>query len=477
MGLSQPWIRSGALLAGMILIFHLFGIGVLPLVDRDEPSFAEASREMIERGDYVVPHFNGAYRFDKPPLFYWLQTAAFRVLGSTETAARLPSALAAAGVALILCWWGASLGFPKVGQQAALLFSTSLAVWIHAKAGVADMTALFFITLSFAAGSIWLVSEKNQTALKWIFYISMALGFLAKGPIAFFPLLAICFFQKREQAEKKEKLFCWKGILVLLGIVALWGIPALWETQGEYFKVGIGEHVVQRSLIPREGHGGTSLFWYVLTLPFYFFTVWISFFPWSPFMAITLWAKWKNRNCDSVETYLAWGIGLVFLIFSLIRTKLPHYILPAFPLLAFGLAWQWRKREDHVRWMTAGLLLMIGLDVAGAVLGARLSHQSAIASLIHEAAPQIQETTAFASTVREPSVVWYSREYTRSLCRWIRPDEIEANLNRPGSQACLVREDEMAGLAVGANWKVFRKDGLNSGELKPVHLALIIKPE
>ena len=82
---------SSALFCGCLL-FHLAGTWVLPLVDRDEPRFAEASREMIERGDYVVPYFNNRYRFDKPPLTYWCQVASFRVFGENPFAARFPSA-------------------------------------------------------------------------------------------------------------------------------------------------------------------------------------------------------------------------------------------------------------------------------------------------------------------------------------------------------------------------------------------------
>src|SRR6266404_7509202 len=82
------------------LLFHIVGTWNLPLIDRDEPRFAEASREMIERGNYVVPHFNNRLRLDKPPLAYWAQVATYKIFGENDFAARFPSAIAAALVAM-----------------------------------------------------------------------------------------------------------------------------------------------------------------------------------------------------------------------------------------------------------------------------------------------------------------------------------------------------------------------------------------
>src|SRR5207249_544687 len=105
------------------LFFHLAGTWALPLVDRDEPRFAEASREMIERGDYVIPFFNNHYRFDKPPLTYWCQVACFRVFGQNEFAARFPTAVAAAFTALVIFAWGLRLELPRAGLWAAIMFT------------------------------------------------------------------------------------------------------------------------------------------------------------------------------------------------------------------------------------------------------------------------------------------------------------------------------------------------------------------
>src|SRR5919204_763443 len=99
------------------LVFHTIGTWSLPLIDRDEPRFAEASREMIERGDYIVPHFNNQLRLDKPPLAYWAQTASYRIFGENDFAARFPSAVAAALIAVTIPVRGLRIGGERIGWR------------------------------------------------------------------------------------------------------------------------------------------------------------------------------------------------------------------------------------------------------------------------------------------------------------------------------------------------------------------------
>ena len=144
------------------LLFHVVGTWSIPLIDRDEPRFAEASREMIERGDYIVPHFNNQFRLDKPPFAYWAQVASYRIFGENDFAARFPSAIAAALVALLILAWGTRLrtatasqeriGGDGVGWWAAIIFTLSLQTFIHGKAAVADMWLVLFMTTAHWAG-------------------------------------------------------------------------------------------------------------------------------------------------------------------------------------------------------------------------------------------------------------------------------------------------------------------------------------
>jgi len=107
---------------------------------------------MRQRHDYIVPYFNNRYRFDKPPFIYWTQVASYSVFGENDFAARFPSAVAASLTAVLLFAWGRRLGNERIGWWAAIIFSLCLQTFIHAKAAVADMWLVFFVTAAYWAG-------------------------------------------------------------------------------------------------------------------------------------------------------------------------------------------------------------------------------------------------------------------------------------------------------------------------------------
>src|SRR5438876_1533303 len=259
--------QCALLFAGCVL-FHINGTWSLPLIDRDEPRFAEASREMIERGNYIVPYFNNELRLDKPPLTYWAQVATYRIFGENDFAARFPSAVAAALTALVIFVWGARLRSPRrptasqaridearVGWWAAIIFTLSLQTFLHAKAAVADMWLVLFMTIAHWAGYELMqrprLSAQRSTlnkgaavfqppwalrkALFLVFYLALALGFLAKGPIGLTPLLTVgvtILFARDLRLTRQLKFV--RGIALMLAVVALWGIPALIQPHGEF---------------------------------------------------------------------------------------------------------------------------------------------------------------------------------------------------------------------------------------------------
>jgi len=337
---SQPVLFI--ILLGLAL--NLSGAWLLPLIDRDEPRFAEASREMRERRDWVVPEFNGEPRYDKPPLIYWAQLGCYRCLGETPLAARLPSALFGTGTSLLLFFWARRLTAPRTALVAAVMFTTCLQMAVHARLAVADMPMIFFVCAAQWSG--WEASRPNAARPgRWwgMFYVSLALGFLAKGPVAWLPAagLALGRWLYPQHFKFGQGRFV-LGILLTLGVVASWGIPALVRTHGEYLAVGLGYHVLGRSVGVVDGHGAKSLAWWIAWLPFYLVTFFGSFFPWALWTPRALRDWWPTRREDVFGSYLLLQAGLVFLVFTLVRTKLPHYTLPAFPCLALWLA---RARE------------------------------------------------------------------------------------------------------------------------------------
>jgi 4-amino-4-deoxy-L-arabinose transferase-like glycosyltransferase len=511
-------IRNFALLFAGCVLFHIAGTWSLPLIDRDEPRFAEASREMIERGDYVVPYFNNQLRLDKPPLTYWAQTVSYRVFGENDFAARFPSAIAAALTAMVIFALGIRLGGEKLGWWAAIIFTLSLQTFVHAKAAVADMWLVLFVTLAHWAGyeliqlrtlnvqrSTLNSEEINQTSSwSWwfTFYVALALGFLAKGPVAWVPLLTVgttIIFARDAPLARRFKFVY--GILLMFAVVALWGIPALIQTQGEFFKVGIGRHVIRRSFSTMEGHGANSLGMYLLLLPFYFVTLFVSFFPWSiklPWLVRKLWRQRKAGvirlrqgygGQDSaaysenlIDNYLLWGIAIIFIIFTLIKTKLPHYTLPAFPLLALLLARHWQEAAIANRRsvfkataiVSAGVLVAIALVIPPMVARFFPAHQ-----LFQESGASLQPNMQFASVeFEEPSLVWYFRSRVKGFLAPLNRRRAPEFMSAPGPRFVILPTPVAGTLfANEPNWKFFSTNGFNIAKGKHVDLTVVVKPE
>jgi 4-amino-4-deoxy-L-arabinose transferase-like glycosyltransferase len=458
----------------------------LPLIDRDEPRFAEASREMIQRADYVVPRFNNQLRLDKPPLAYWAQVASYRIFGENDFGARFPSAIAAALTALVIVGWGYRIGAATVGWWAAIIFTLSLQTFVHAKAAVADMWLVLFMTLANWIGYELIQRPashaqrpifNSQWRLWWTFYLSIALGFLAKGPIAWMPLLTVLTtiaLTRDWQLARHFKFL--RGILLMVGVVALWGIPALIQTHGQFFTIGIGRHVIGRSLATMEGHGASSFGMYLLLLPFYFVTIFVSFFPWSiklPALAKRLW-----RKRDAIDNYLISGILIVFVIMSLVKTKLPHYTLPAFPLLSLLLARHLfeigtpkfaRRAAIGAAATVLALAFIVFPLVAPTFPSAQLYKMSR-----NDLLPEMD----FANVdYAEPSVVWYFRGRAHGFFRGLNPDQLEKFMNFQGPRFVIVPTSvaEAFSAKIRPDWKTYRARGFTIVKGRPTDLTLILK--
>jgi 4-amino-4-deoxy-L-arabinose transferase-like glycosyltransferase len=335
--------------------------------------------------------------------------------------------------------------------------------------------------------------------LWWTFYVSLALGFLAKGPIAWTPLLtitAIIIYERDWQLARRLKLFA--GILLTLAIIALWGIPALIQTHGEFFTVGIGRHVIGRSFATMEGHGANSVGMYLLLLPFYFVTVFVSFFPWSiklPWLVGKLWRERKagldtpSYNGAKIDAYFVVGIGIIFVIFTLISTKLPHYTLPAFPLLALLLARHWqgaavssppattarRRSFGKLALTTACVWVAIGLVVPPVVARFFPAYQ-----LFQQSRMALQPNMQFASVgFEEPSLVWYFRSRVKGFLTPLNKRRAPEFMSGPGPRFVVLPTPVAGSLFANqpSNWKFFSTSGFNIAKGKRLDLTLVLKPE
>ena len=466
------------------LLFHLAGTWSLPLIDRDEPRFAEAAREMRERADFIVPYFNNQFRFDKPPLTYWFQVASYRVFGENDFAARFPTAIAAALVAVILLAWGQQLGDEKVGWWAAIIFSLSLQTFIHGKAAVADMWLVLFVTVAhWAAWELFKANTEHRTSniehrtvFWWTFYISLAFAFLAKGPIGWTPLLTVAIAHRFHRQKHFAAHFKFvRGLLLMLVLICLWGIPALVRTQGEFFRVGIGKHVVERSVATMEGHGASSVWMYLALLPFYFLTVFASFFPWS----IKLPALWKKLRAqrDRTDQFLLAGALIIFGTFTVVQTKLPHYTLPAFPLLALLIA----RRFESLRFARALPIAAIAVYLAIALfLSPFLARFFPTYNLARDSRPNLKPEMEFGAVdFTEPSLVWYFRDKVGGFMTSLKHKDANEFMGRGGSRFIVLPTASVAEIFpnIDPSWRNYHTKGFNIPKGRGADLTMLLKPE
>lgn len=363
---SSFW-RDAVLVFLLALALLLPGSWLLPLVDRDEPKFSQATAEMMERGSWTVPTFNGEYRFDKPPLTYWWMAAHMAILGKTELATRLHTILSAALVAVLLYEFGLVLFSRWAGLWAAGGWMTSLQVALHGRLAVADMPMILAVVVIARCLYALLFTETKTGRWKWqvLLAFALAFGFLAKGPIAWLvPLLGLILTRLmlwRSLPQPWSRLGWWWVVPSSLGLIAIWGIPALMETQGKFAESGLGEHVVER---------GFRSFNDRLFVPFYYpLTMFLSLYPWSPllFPGISLVReRWSAKQAFLVGWFVA-----PFLIFMFYATQLPHYVMPGFPAF-FLLLFQAGKAPVCSKWwhhvgfrLVHGIVMVVLLTAVG----------------------------------------------------------------------------------------------------------------
>ena len=338
--------RYGSLATALLLlatVIYLLGNNRVPLIDRDEPRYAQASRQMMQSGDWITPMYLDEPRLKKPILIYWLQASSMRWLGDTAFAARLPSVVASLlTLAIFLLTWPQIVGHRR-SIWATFIFATMLLPTYLAKVCMTDAVLhLFIASAMLCLYAIWI-----GKARAWMLAaMGLALGgsILTKGPPAFLFLgmtllaLWILRFTIRNDAPSRSALpraymlrvFVWA--LIVLGIAV--GVCVPWAMKLEAAHPGallnmLFDEVVKRGREPQEGHTGPP--------GFYFVTFWGMAFPWCLLWPAALWHGWQRRSVPWVRFSLAAILGpWVFL--ELYKTKLPHYWLPSYPFMALLIA-------------------------------------------------------------------------------------------------------------------------------------------
>jgi 4-amino-4-deoxy-L-arabinose transferase-like glycosyltransferase len=383
-----------AILAGLVAVVLFAGLGDVALTDRDEGANAEAAREMLERGSWITPTLGHVPRFAKPALVYWLMAGSYAALGVSEMPARLPSALATALVVGLVYAFGRWALDPAAGFRAALILGLAIEPVALGRMVLTDAVLVLWTT---AAGLAFFRAHHGPgPAGRWylVTYLALALGLLTKGPVGLLvPVAGIVAYLALAGGFRRV----WRegrplaGLALVLLVAGPWYGAMFWEHGGTYLARARGE-TLGRVFRTVTGPGGTALFYVPVLL--------VGFFPWSAFLPAALGgalrgarARARSGRAGALAVFAAaWALAILVL-FSLVRSRLPHYVAPVFPFLALLLAAAW---PDRVPGLARALLAALGTLVGGALVAAWLLGP-AVARLLAPAYPAAPSATLPAS--------------------------------------------------------------------------------
>ena len=373
----HDWLRFArwAAVCWVVVFWKLSGPSLL---DPDEPHYAQLTREMLRAGNWIIPLLDGVPYIDKPALFHWLQGVAIAILGETETAMRLPSAVAAIALFWITRWTGGELFDHRVGVRGWLMLATLPLTFMLGRIGVFDMvfTAFLFGAIAFAL----VAALRQRPRLQWVSYVLLSLAVMTKGPVAL--VLAGVFFLAGLACGKDSR-----GALLslrwvtggMLSVVLslpwfIWMYYALgWHFVHQYALAGNLYYITQPQSFSNRGFNHTL----------YISTFFAGFFPWSLMVlggGLDTIRRWRASIKVPPAEILLWvWVGVIFIFFSVARFKVDRYVYPAAPACCLLAARAWMSlsllrpdidaARDNVfaRWSIVALGII--LVATGAVAG------------------------------------------------------------------------------------------------------------
>ena len=312
-----PWFIFCAL-----FVTGLIGSAQTGLFDRDEPRYAQAAREMLATGNWLVPSFNGEPRLHKPVLM----SASMAAFGDTPLAARLPAILAGSLSGVLLYglanrWWGR-----RVAGWATLIWSTAPLTIVESRMATTDAVLNLF-TLGMLTCVTGLYQSPNRRLAR-LFWLLAGLSILTKGPVGFLPVVfAVAgtrYFAK--VSLPMVHLRPLEGALLCSAIVLPWLVTVSVRTNGDFLRFAVGRELLGRTVSPAEGHWGVP--------GYYLGMMALLMCPWACFLPMAVKRAWKEKAADPrVAFLLGWAFGPL-LILELMATKLVHYHYASYAALA-----------------------------------------------------------------------------------------------------------------------------------------------
>ncbi len=365
------------------LIAFLPGFARMPTIDRDEARFAQATKQMIASGDFVDIRFQNEVRYKKPVGIYWMQAAAVKastLLGRKQaetriSAYRLPSLFGAIGAVLLTYWTALTFVSRRASVVAAVMMAACVLLGVEARLAKTDAVLLFTVVAAMGAMARVYLDRldgwsgwQRQWLLPLIFWGALALGVLVKGPLILLivglPALTLCIVDRSAR---------W-----LVGLKPLIGVPVF---------LAAGAAVVPRDLcafghVPSLRNRPATTCWarfsparnrMVAPPGYYFVLFFLTFWPASLLAGLATHTVWRARAEAPVKFLLAWLVP-TWIVFELVITKLPHYVLPLYPAIAILLAGCIdTHRLSRTRWMEYGTFWWFAVPALAAVIGVALT--------------------------------------------------------------------------------------------------------
>jgi 4-amino-4-deoxy-L-arabinose transferase-like glycosyltransferase len=358
------------LIAGFCAFLFFYGLGQFGLIGADEPRYAQVAREMLERSDWITPVLGGQAWLEKPPLYYWQAMLAYSVFGASDVAARVPAAIDA--TLLVIAVYLFFRRFRRgLEVDAALITASCAGVVGYARAASMDMALAAAFSIGMLAWWAWRETEK-RTYLA-LFYVSVALGMLAKGPVA--PFLAaaviVLFALGTRESRLVLKTLWLPGVLLFCAVALPWYV-AVQVRNPLFFREFILEHNLARFSSDLYHH--RQPFWYYLPVTALAFLPWTVFVITAMVQPVRIW--WAERKTVSPEPDLEWQFSLFaccwffvpVVFFSISQSKLPGYILPSIPAGALLLALYLRQQLAEEENVAKGLAVLHALLAAAPIV-------------------------------------------------------------------------------------------------------------
>jgi len=393
--LEKPWAKTAARIGWAVLILatlyvcYFSHLGAIGFVGPDEPRYAWIARDMAETGDWVTPRLYGKPWFEKPPLYYWGAAISFKVFGVSEAAARLPSAISALLATLALAWLALRMYGAETARWLLLLLPTTLGMIGFSHAAATDMPFSGMLTIAMVCAAVVLclvpggaagVSPASKdSSTPWIalvlFGFFLGLAVLAKGPAGIILCGGAVFFWAifTKRWHDAFRLLHPAAIGAFCVTALPWYILCA-RRNPDFFRIFIIEHNFKRFLTPEFQH--TQPFWFYVPIFMLALLPWTAVPLWS---AITTAIEYRRtRKFDPLALLFWMSAAFCLLFFSISKSKLPGYILPAIPASIFAMsdsvvrAWSCSRRSLGYSLCGSGLLLF----TLGILLGRHLLHPS-----------------------------------------------------------------------------------------------------